>query len=204
MLVVRDASFGYGRGRNYKAILSGLSFTVEQGDFLLLSGSNGCGKSTLIKGLLGLCESQGEIDFAINRRMIGYVPQESHIALDTPATASDIVSMAQPNQWHRSDREVMGLLELVGLKEKARMRYGELSGGQKRRVLLARAFMNKPSLLIMDEPTAFADRESVTAIEQIIAEKQQKENLTIIAATHADGWTRETNVIEVEKYNGGV
>lgn len=202
LLEIKSCSFGYGLGRHFTPIVKEVSFAVESGDFLMLLGANGCGKSTILKGILGLAESSGAIQFSCHHKEIGYVPQESHIAIDTPATALDIVSMAMPHFWGKKKEQALSVLDRVGLIDKATHKFGHLSGGQKRRVLLARALMNTPKLLIMDEPTAFADAESINAIEQIVQELCASKEVGVIASTHSSVWAKNAKTLNVEALHG--
>ncbi len=100
--------------------------------------------------------------------------------------------------------EIGQVLERVGLSHKAKQRFTSLSGGQKRRVLFARALLNNPSLLIMDEPTAFTDRETVTIIQEIIEEIVRSGSMGILASTHDTTWVDNAAVVEISagEYHG--
>ncbi len=198
LLDVEKCSFGYRQQSRFLPILKDISFSVKKGDFLLLLGANGCGKSTIMKGVMGLGAYEGYLQLHIASHKIGYVPQESELTTDTPATALDIVSLALPQMWGASRKKALTLLKRVGLSEKVSMRFGHLSGGQKRRVLLARALMNDPELLIMDEPTAFTDKETVATIETIVTELCDSKEVGIIASTHSSGWAKNAKVLELE------
>lgn len=202
LIAVKRSDFGYGTGRGFVPIVHNVTLSVAKGGFLLLCGANGSGKSTLMKGLLGLCEVRGSVHYGCTHDKIGYVPQENHIALDTPATVLDIIMLAAPKQTKTEKVHAVQLLEQIGLTAKARERFGHLSGGQKRRVLLARALMNNPELVIMDEPTAFADKESIATIERILHELRTIKGVGIIASTHAGGWAEGATLFDVEAHNG--
>lgn len=204
LLQLEGCSFGYGRGRHFVPIVRDLNVSLEAGDFLMLLGANGCGKSTIIKGILGLAEAEGGVSLSCAHHEVGYVPQESHIAIDTPATALDIISMALPHKWGKEKHRSLEALDRVGLLKKAKEKFGYLSGGQKRRVLLARALMNTPKLLLMDEPTAFADAESISAIEDIVRELCLSKQVGVIASTHSSVWAQNATTLNVEALHGGV
>ncbi len=203
LLSVEDCAFGYKKQGTFSPIVSGVSLSVNKGDFLMLLGANGCGKSTIIKGIMGLSQTKGALSLHCDHNRIAYVPQESEIATDTPATALDIVSLALPHLWGKSKEKALESLDKVGLKEKALERYGHLSGGQKRRVLLARALMNDPELLIMDEPTAFADKASVAAIEKIVTQLCSSKQVGVVASTHSSAWAKEATLFDVEALHNG-
>ncbi len=204
LLDVKNCSFGYLQQRKFIPIIKSVSFSIHKGDFLLLLGANGCGKSTIMKGIMGLAAIEGgDCSFHINPQKTAYVPQESDLSADTPATAIDVVCLALPLQWGKSKHKALQLLDRVGLKDQASQKFGHLSGGQKRRVLLARALMNDPELLIMDEPTAFTDKETISTIETIVSELLESSQVGIIASTHSSEWARNATVLNLEELKNG-
>jgi zinc transport system ATP-binding protein len=165
---------------------------VNKGDFIGIIGENGSGKTTLLNAILGLVNTQDgsvQIDPSIT---LGYVPQyiqrQDYIF---PATAKEVVLMgllSEKKGWkrfskkdHKRANEMFELLRIGELKHK---RIGELSGGQQQRVLLARALINKPDVIILDEPTSALDKYTETSFLDLLKEKNQKENVTIIIVTH--------------------
>ena len=162
------ATFGY-RGR---PVLSGVDLTVERAEVVAVRGANGAGKSTLVRGLLGLAEVlNGEVrlfgrprtDFRDWHR-VGYVPQRHTVVGGVPVTVRELVSsgrLTRLRPWQRfaeADRcAVDCALEGVGLAGFDRRPVAELSGGQQRRALVARALAGDPELLVLDEPTAGVD-----------------------------------------------
>ncbi|WP_392467450.1 metal ABC transporter ATP-binding protein [Arsenicicoccus cauae] len=165
---LRSASFGYAD----RAVVSGADLTVRPGEALALLGPNGCGKSTLVKGLLGLNDHLGgEVELfgtplaRFHRRSrIGYVPQRHTLSSSVSATVREIVATGRlPHQGLLArlgarDRQIMDqALDVVGLTDQTRQDVSTLSGGQQRRVLIARALAGEPDALVMDEPTAGVD-----------------------------------------------
>ncbi|WP_253272688.1 metal ABC transporter ATP-binding protein [Arsenicicoccus sp. oral taxon 190] len=165
---LRGASFGYAD----RAVVSGADLVVRPGEALALLGPNGCGKSTLVKGLLGLNDHLGgEVElFGMplarfrDRHRLGYVPQRHTLSTSVAATVTEVVAAGRlPHQGllarlRRHDREVIARsLDVVGLADLAREDVSTLSGGQQRRVLIARALAGQPDALVMDEPTAGVD-----------------------------------------------
>jgi zinc transport system ATP-binding protein len=163
VLEVVGVSFGYPR----HDVLKDVSFTINPGEFVALTGGNGSGKSTLLRVLLGLLpRSAGEVRL-LERHRIGYVPQRPMLSDVLPATVAEIVAagqLAQRAWWRRPRRSdaaaVTDALAAVGLADRASWRFTDLSGGQQQRVLIAKAIVTDPELLILDEPIAGVDAAS--------------------------------------------
>lgn len=194
VLELRAASFGYA-GR---VVVSGVDLTVTRGESLALLGPNGCGKSTLIRGLLGLTEHiDGEIRLfgqpaaALRRRSaLGYVPQRHTLSSSVVATVGEVVMIGRlPHHGlfrrpGRRDRAIVEhALEVVGLEGRAGADVTHLSGGQQRRVLVARALAAEPEILIMDEPTAGVD-ESNQRLLAAAMHHLASEGVTLLTVTH--------------------
>lgn len=182
LLELNAVSFGY-----HRPIVSKISLKIDRGDYIHFVGDNGAGKSTLLRGILGLipCFS-GEILFHIPQHDIGYIPQESHIDRTIPASVADIIATASPNQWKKSTAEILAALEQVKMEDHYTSSFGALSGGQRRRVLLARALMGSPKLLILDEPTANTDKDTACHISEILETLSLKQKVAILMTTHED------------------
>ena len=180
VLELRGAAFGYGR----RPVLSGVDLTVRPGEVLAVRGPNGAGKSTLVRGLLGLSDVlAGEVRlFGEPRRefrdwhRVGYVPQRSGVGSSVPVTVRELVSsgrLGRVGPWRRfgeADRcAVDCALEGVGLAGSDRRPVAELSGGQQRRALVARALAGDPELLVLDEPTAGVDAASQRVLAATLA-----------------------------------
>src|SRR3989441_9588973 len=162
-LALRDVSLGY-EGR---PILKGVTLTVEPGEFCALLGPNGAGKTTLLRGMLGLLPVlPGRIEYGFDRRTSppGYVPQRESLDPIFPLTVLEVVLMGtfarlrplQPAGRHQH-RLAAECLAQVGLEAIAKQPFWALSGGQKERILIARALAAEPRLLLLDEPTAGVD-----------------------------------------------
>lgn len=179
--------------------LSGVSFSVARGEFVGIFGPNGSGKSTLLKGILGfLPPLRGEIVVAGRRtrelhrarRLIGYCPQREEPG-GFPATALEVVLMGlypkigwirRPGRDHRE--KARAALRLVGMEECADRLVGELSGGQWQRLLIARALVAEPEILLLDEPTAAADISAQAAIIETIEGLHRERGLTVLMVSH--------------------
>jgi zinc transport system ATP-binding protein len=166
LLELRNMSAGYDR----KVVLSDVNLTVNPDDFIGVIGPNGGGKTTLLKTILGLLQPiKGEIVFNESMRKgdhhhIGYLPQVNRIDKKFPITVFDVVRsglMSKKRLVGRYSREenerTTDLLQKMGIYAQRKKAVGELSGGQLQRVLLCRALVNRPKLLILDEPNTYVD-----------------------------------------------
>ena len=169
-----------------------MSFQIEQGEFFGLLGPNGAGKTTLISLLSGLAKpTSGRIqvlghdvqgDSANARRQLGVVPQE--LVFDPFFTVREALTF-QSGYFGitKNDAWIDELLESLGLADKANNNMRQLSGGMKRRVLVAQALVHKPPVIVLDEPTAGVDVELRQTLWQFIA-KLNKQGHTVLLTTH--------------------
>jgi zinc transport system ATP-binding protein len=197
ILSIRNAAFGYGE----HTVVRGVALDVVAGEVVALLGPNGAGKSTIVKGLLGLSDRlAGDVRLfgvPVDRSMtrhdharIGYVPQRHTLSGSVRATAAEVVGTGRlvRRSWlartSASDRELVArALDVVGLADRADTDVSTLSGGQQRRVLIARALAAEPDVLIMDEPTAGVD----TANQHVLAEvlgRLATQGVTMLVVTH--------------------
>ena len=172
--------------------LDQVSFDVQEGEFFGLLGPNGAGKTTLISTLAGLTRaSQGQVrvhghdvqaDFATARRLLGVVPQE--LVFDPFFTVRESLRI-QSGYFgvKNNDAWIDELLDSLGLADKAGSNMRQLSGGMKRRVLVAQALVHKPRVIVLDEPTAGVDVELRQTLWQFIA-KLNKQGHTVLLTTH--------------------
>lgn len=196
IIEVDNLSFGY----NGESILKNINFTIRPGDFVSLIGSNGAGKSTLIKLILGeLSPKKGSIRVLdINPKdykewhRVGYVPQKGIESISNfPASAEEIVQANLFSQigllrFARKEHKLKtnNALDLVGMAKYSKELVGNLSGGQQQRVLLARALVNDPEILILDEPTTGVDDTTVESFYHLIKDFNEKSGITIFIVTH--------------------
>ena len=183
--------------------LSEISFSVAAGDYLGIVGPNGSGKSTLVRALLGLMPAyQGQISLFGQSRdrfsaweRLGYLPQNlGPLNPAFPATVFEVVQLGllagktPPKRLCRHDRkQVQDMLELLGIDHLQQRMIGELSGGQQQRVMLARALVNNPELLIMDEPTAALDPDIRDRFYELVARMNRDKGTTVLLVTHDTG-----------------
>ena len=174
-------------------VLDNISFSVNEGDLLGVIGPNGAGKTTLFSCMLGLLKDyRGEIrifdqDIRKNNsvlKSIGYIPQQKSIEQTFPATVDEIVSLGMIGKEKISKEKVASALKMVDLSDQNHKRIGELSGGEQQRVLIAKALVSEPKLLILDEPTTSVDVETQNKFYSLIKHLNQKNNISIIWASH--------------------
>jgi zinc transport system ATP-binding protein len=195
ILEVKDLSFSYPD----KSILHRLSFDVEEGDFLCISGTNGTGKSTLLKLILNeLTPTEGSIKIngVLSHKFkdyskIAYVSQKAtSFNRDFPATVEEIVSLGlypRNKMFHfktKKDRELIDeALKKMGMLDYKDRKIGQLSGGQQQRVFIAKALISNPRIIFLDEPTVGIDIKAVDSICCLLGELNQS-GITIIMVTH--------------------
>ena len=191
---LHGASFGYAD----RLVVSGVDLELHQGEVVALLGPNGSGKSTLVRGILGLTAEQGgdvELFGTPRERFtdhtrIGYVPQRHSLSASVRATVTEIVEVGRlPHRpwWKPATREdraiVREAIADVGLADRAHEEVASLSGGQQRRVLIARALAGRPELLVMDEPTAGVDHASQEALADVLHRLADR-GTSMIVVTH--------------------
>ncbi|MDN5790069.1 MAG: metal ABC transporter ATP-binding protein [Micrococcales bacterium] len=197
VLDLRGASFGYGD----RPVVSGADLRIRRGEIVAVVGPNGSGKSTLVKGVLGLNQLvAGSVrlfgipseDFH-DRARVGYVPQRHTLSSSVRATAEEIVATGRLPRlgWfgrlRAIDRQIVArALEVVGLGDRATTEVGTLSGGQQRRVLIARALAGAPDVLIMDEPTAGVDAASQHVLADVLHRLVERD-VTMVIVIHELG-----------------
>lgn len=180
-------------GYNEKSVCKDINFSLESGQYVCVIGENGSGKSTLLKTLLGLIKPiAGKVVFdkAFNKSLVGYLPQQTDMQRDFPATVREIVMSGFINQmglrpfYKKSEKEKASeTLRYLGIYDLINRSYRELSGGQQQRVLLARALCATNDLLVLDEPTNALDTRSKNKLYDMIADLN-KNGLTILMVSH--------------------
>ena len=165
-----------------KTVIDHLNLEVEEGKLLAYIGTNGAGKSTTMKMLTGLLKpTSGEIELSPNLK-IGMVFQDS--VLDAELSVLDNLKSRQSLYRNRDRSWMEKLIHLTGIEDFLNQAYGTLSGGQRRRVDIVRALLNKPNLLFLDEPTTGLDIQTRKAIWELLRRLQREEKLTIFLTTH--------------------
>ncbi len=165
------------------SVLRDLSFAVPRGTSLAVIGPNGAGKTGPFRALLGAVPSTGIVQWASGVR-IGYVPQQLDIERDVPITGRDFLRAraAVSNGPVSAIPEVLGL---VGLSPDAASKpIGAISGGQFQRLLVAFALLGRPTVLLLDEPTAGVDRPGEERLNELLHRLQRDQGLTILLISH--------------------
>jgi zinc transport system ATP-binding protein len=207
ILELKKVNFSF----NKNEVLKDISFNLYKGDFLGLIGPNGSGKTTLIKLILNVYNlKSGKIKLLgkdINKfnhwDKIGYVQQKaSNIEQEFPANVYEIVSMGLlskkkfPKIIYKNDsKKIIEALKSVNMDQLIHKRINELSGGQQQRIMIARALISNPEILILDEPTTGIDPEMQNNFYEILG-KLNKKGITIILISHDIGTiTKHVNKI---------
>ena len=172
--------------------LDHISFTVDKGDFLGIIGPNGAGKTTLFQCMLGIVNDfSGEInlfgfDIRQNKKMlqrIGYVSQKKSVEQAFPATVSEIVSLGMIGKKINKE-SIDSAIEFVELGAYRDKRIGELSEGQQQRVIIAKALVKQPDLLILDEPTTSIDSAAQQRFYDLLTKLNKDKGITIVWSSH--------------------
>ena len=187
---LKNVTVKYG---SYTAIESA-NLEIFEGDFIGIIGPNGGGKTTLIKTIIGSVPYSGEITlsptlFDNSRRLIGYLPQQTTFDRQFPISVIEVVLSGLQSQKGFSRRykteernKALQLLDNMGISSIANRQIGEISGGQMQRVLLCRAIIAEPKLLILDEPTNFVDKRFESELYDILRELNKQ--MTIVMVSH--------------------
>jgi zinc transport system ATP-binding protein len=172
--------------------LDHISFSVEKGDFLGIIGPNGAGKTTLFQCILGIMNNfSGEISLfgsyvKQNKKIlqrIGYVPQKKSVEQTFPATVSEIVSLGVIGRDIKKE-SIESAIEFVELGAYRDKRIGELSEGQQQRVIIAKAVVKQPELLILDEPTTGIDSVAQNKFYDLLTRLNKDRGITIVWSSH--------------------
>lgn len=196
ILEVRDLCFHY----TNIDVIHHIDFEIRRGDFIGIFGDNGAGKSTFIKLLMGqLKPCQGSISWLgedvrnFDRwQTIGYVPQRTIMSNEYfPATVREVVmaNLYKDIGWFRFPGKhhlgkVKTALEMVGMQGFLNRQIGRLSGGQMQRIYIARALVNSPDILVLDEPTSGVDRNTVQQLFETLHHLNTHHHITILMITH--------------------
>ena len=193
LLACQNLSLAY-EGRT---VLRDVTFSVESGDYLCIVGENGSGKSTLVKGLLRLkSTAAGGVvtGDGLKPNEIGYLPQQNSAMADFPASVWEVVLSGRLNSlglhpfYTRQDRREAGeKLKQMGIEGLRNRSYQDLSGGQQKRVLLARALCATKKLLLLDEPVAGLDPVVTGELYELIEQINRDLGITVIMVSHDIG-----------------
>ena len=190
---IKSLSFSYSSHK----ILDDVSLAVQDSEIVSLVGPNGSGKTTLIKCIDRILRPKGSIFLdgrdinSLSRqeiaRTIGYVPQSSTSSLSTTVFDTVLMGRKPHISWQVSDADldkVAGILELLHLEELAMRDFSQLSGGQKQKVLIARALAQEPAVLLLDEPTSNLDMRHQLEVMEIVKDMVHEKKISAVMATH--------------------
>ena len=176
LAALRGIGVRFGR----REVLHGVDLAIEAGEIVTIVGPNGSGKSTLLRVLIGAVRPfAGEVKRAPGLRL-GYVPQKLPFDPTLPMTVARFLSLPQP----RGVGEVAGALERAGVAGLARRQLADLSGGEAQRVMLARALLGAPQLLLLDEPTQGLDQPGSAAFYRQIAALRDETGCAVLLVSH--------------------
>lgn len=184
-------------------VLSEVSLSIKEGESIAIVGPSGCGKSTLLN-IMGTIDrpTSGQLTFDNNEvsslkdkelskfrnQHIGFIFQMHHLLPQLNVFENVILpTLADPSHSNKKaiSEYAMQLLDQLGIRDKAEQFPGQLSGGECQRVAVARALINKPSLILADEPTGSLDQKSAAQIGALLVEIQQKQNIALAVVTHS-------------------
>jgi zinc transport system ATP-binding protein len=204
-------------GYEGKLVLDGLNFSVPEGGRLCVVGENGSGKSTLLKALLGLISVMGG-ELKISPRLkpsdSGYLPQESAAQKDFPASVWEAVLSGRQNKrglrpfYGKVDKEAAAeKLALLGIADLRNSCFRELSGGQRRRALLARALCAAEKLLVLDEPAAGLDPLVQEELYRVLDRVNREQGIAVVMVSHdiegvlqfAEGGANEGSILHLAR-----
>jgi putative ABC transport system ATP-binding protein len=200
MIRMTELTKHYGAGPNVVRALDGVSVSIAAGEFVSIVGRSGSGKTTMLD-LIGLLmrptsgqlvidevdtTSLGETQLAdLRSRRIGFIFQEYNLLPALNVLDNVLLPVRYSGSSDKNARpRALELLERVGLAERANHRPRELSGGQQQRVAIARSLMNRPALILGDEPTGAVDTSTATELIEMLAEMNRTEGVTLVIVTH--------------------
>ena len=199
MLEARNLCKSYKHGEDKLRVLKGVDLKVEKGEFVVMLGPSGAGKTTLIHLLGGLdCPSDGEVFLDgreiytlsdrelsdLRNRRIGFIFQFYYLLSEFNALENVLIPGLMRKKKRTVRQEAQRILELVGLKNRMRHFPNQLSGGEQQRLAIARALINQPDLLFCDEPTGNLDSVTGRGIIELIRQLNHIQQMTVILVTH--------------------
>ena len=202
MITVKDLHKSFPMGEQTLTVLRGIDLTIERGELIAVVGASGAGKSTLLH-ILGLLDrpSRGTVHFEgqdlfqlseaaqaeFRNRRIGFVFQFHHLLPEFTALENACMpALIQRREPEEVRQEAIGLLKDVGLGPRLQHKPGELSGGEQQRVAVARALLQKPDLVLADEPTGNLDTHTGDALFALMRELNKARGTTFVIVTHND------------------
>ncbi|HUX06807.1 MAG TPA: ABC transporter ATP-binding protein [Acidobacteriota bacterium] len=220
MIKINNLTKKYERDRETVTVLQQLNLLVDEGEIVSIMGPSGVGKTTLLNIIAGLdTDIDGDVEvegrhlqklslsqLAVYRnKTIGFIFQEFNLLPHLNALENALVPLMFADISHsEAEKKALNALETVGLKEMAQRYPSELSGGQKQRVAIARALINRPKVILADEPTANLDADTEKSIIKLITRLAEEEKATLIIATHnGELASLAQRIFTIEELQGG-
>lgn len=202
MIKIEHLWFSYSGMSAY--ILSDISIDISVGEYISVIGENGCGKTTLMRLLLGFIKpTKGSI--SIDTKFIGYVPQRNDFSNSNfPITVYEVLASYHKLLKLKDKAIITEVLRLTGMEDYKNALMGNLSGGQVQKILIARALMGTPKLLILDEPSTGVDADSQKEIYGLLKNLSMNQNITIVAVEHnlEAVFTNSTKIFHLQNGHG--
>lgn len=204
LITCKDVWIGY----DNKPVIRNLNLDIFEGDYITIIGENGAGKSTLIKTLLGLLNPVSGNIIKENMEGIGYLPQQTQVQRDFPASVYEVVISGFLNKANKrpfyslaEKKNALENMELLQIQDLKKQCYRELSGGQQQRVLLARALCAAKNLLILDEPVTGLDPNAAKDLYENLRVLNKEKEMAIIMISHdiQNALMQADKVLHVEK-----
>lgn len=182
MINIEHLWFSYNGMEPY--VLNDINLEISDGEYISVIGDNGCGKTTLMRILLGFLKpNRGSISIAA--KYIGYVPQRNDFTnMNFPITVYEVLNSYYKLLKLKDKAIITDSLKLIGMEDYKNSLMGNLSGGQTQKILIARALMGNPKLLILDEPSTGVDMDSQKEIYGLLKDMSINQKITILAVEH--------------------
>ncbi|MBE9487549.1 MAG: ABC transporter ATP-binding protein [Bacteroidetes bacterium] len=210
MIVLEDINKTYNAGAPLH-VLKGIDLEIHKGELVSIMGASGSGKSTLLN-ILGILDDYDSGNYHLNgkliknlsekqaaiarNKMIGYIFQSFNLINYKNAVENVALPLYYQGVSQRKRNEIaLQYLDMLGLKDWAKHMPNEMSGGQKQRVAIARALINKPQIILADEPTGALDSETSQEVMNLLRSVNKEHNMTIICVTHSQEIADQTDKI---------
>jgi ABC-type Mn2+/Zn2+ transport system ATPase subunit len=188
LVSLQNVNLGYDSG----PVLQNVNLAIYPGGLIGLAGPNGSGKTTLFRAILGLLPVlSGALSRSCPLSNFGYVPQSAALDPQFPLSASEVVEMGAYGRVRsyqflplQEKKRIIEVLDQVGLRRLANRSFFSLSGGQKQRMLIARALMVNPKIMILDEPLSGVDEESRRSITDLLIKLTREKNIAVFFSSH--------------------
>lgn len=181
MITIENLYFAYNGQAN---ILNDVCLHIQEGDYISVVGDNGCGKTTLMRLILGFLKP-GKGEVRVFTKSIGYVPQKNDFSNTAfPITVHEVLHSYYRLLRLKDKNRIQEVLDFVGMSEYRNSLMGNLSGGQTQKILIARALLGNPRLLVLDEPSTGVDMDSQKEIYALLKSLSVQQKITVVSVEH--------------------